>query len=188
MIQAIVPGDREAFYAREIAARREAGLPPFGRLAGADRLRLRACRDTSLSPPPSAAPRRSTRRSACLVPPKRRWRCRARPPPLRLLVQAPRNADLQAYLRAWLAAAPKPRADLRCRSTSTRRSFSLKQADAARPRASAILPCTRAYAKRTRNNAGVGWSRGSIRLKNQSVQGLMTMGRTSPDEAHRVEG
>src|SRR5690606_25826321 len=33
VIQANVSGDREAFYAREIAARREAGLPPFGRLA-----------------------------------------------------------------------------------------------------------------------------------------------------------
>ncbi len=33
VIQAIVAGDREAFYAREIAERRAAALPPFGRLA-----------------------------------------------------------------------------------------------------------------------------------------------------------
>ena len=33
VIQAIVSGDREAFYARETAERRGAGLPPFGRLA-----------------------------------------------------------------------------------------------------------------------------------------------------------
>jgi primosomal protein N' (replication factor Y) len=31
----------------------------------------------------------------------------------RLLVKAPRDLDLQAYLRAWLGALPKPPADLR---------------------------------------------------------------------------
>ena len=31
----------------------------------------------------------------------------------RLLVKAPRELDLQAYLRAWLAALPKPPSDLR---------------------------------------------------------------------------
>jgi primosomal protein N' (replication factor Y) len=31
----------------------------------------------------------------------------------RLLVQAPRNANLHAWLRAWLAAAPRARADLK---------------------------------------------------------------------------
>ena len=33
VIQALVSADRDNFYEREIAARREAGLPPFGRLA-----------------------------------------------------------------------------------------------------------------------------------------------------------
>ena len=33
VIRAIVSGDREAFYEKEIAERRAAGLPPFGRLA-----------------------------------------------------------------------------------------------------------------------------------------------------------
>ena len=33
VIAALVSGDRDTFYAREIAARREAGMPPFGRLA-----------------------------------------------------------------------------------------------------------------------------------------------------------
>ena len=33
VIQALVSGDRETFYAREMEARREAGMPPFGRLA-----------------------------------------------------------------------------------------------------------------------------------------------------------
>ena len=31
----------------------------------------------------------------------------------RLLVKAPRELDLQAYLRAWLATLPKPPSDLR---------------------------------------------------------------------------
>jgi primosomal protein N' (replication factor Y) len=31
----------------------------------------------------------------------------------RLLVQAPRGADLQHYIRAWLEAAPKARGSLR---------------------------------------------------------------------------
>ncbi|GFO81641.1 MAG: hypothetical protein A49_12680 [Methyloceanibacter sp.] len=31
VLQALVAGDRDAFYAQEIAARREAGMPPFGR-------------------------------------------------------------------------------------------------------------------------------------------------------------
>ena len=31
----------------------------------------------------------------------------------RLLIKAPRELDLQAYLRTWLAALPKPPADLR---------------------------------------------------------------------------
>ena len=33
VIAALVSGDRDTFYEREIAARREAGMPPFGRLA-----------------------------------------------------------------------------------------------------------------------------------------------------------
>jgi primosomal protein N' (replication factor Y) len=32
-MRAIVAGDREAFYATEIEARRRTGYPPFGRLA-----------------------------------------------------------------------------------------------------------------------------------------------------------
>ncbi|HYW60463.1 MAG TPA: hypothetical protein VE909_08050, partial [Xanthobacteraceae bacterium] len=31
----------------------------------------------------------------------------------RLLVKSPRNFDLSAYLREWLAAAPKPRGNVR---------------------------------------------------------------------------
>ena len=112
VIQAIVSGDREAFYAREIAARRAAELPPFGRLAalivsglerGATQSYATAIRRAAPESPtvmvlgPAEAP---------LAIVRGRYR-------YRLLVQAPRNANMQAYLRAWLAAAPRPRADLK---------------------------------------------------------------------------
>ena len=112
VIRAIVSGDREAFYAREIAERRAAGLPPFGRLAAlvvsglersetlayASALRRTAPRDDQIEVlGPAEAP-------LAVVRGRHRYR---------LLVQAPRTADLQGYVRAWLAAAPKPRASLR---------------------------------------------------------------------------
>ena len=42
----------------------------------------------------------------------------------RLLVKSPRGFDLSAYLRAWLAAAPKTRATCSSKSMSIRRAFS----------------------------------------------------------------
>ena len=42
---------------------------------------------------------------------------------LRLLVKAPRGFDLSAYLRDWLAAAPKRKARSSSTSTSIRRVF-----------------------------------------------------------------
>jgi len=112
VIQALVSGDSETFYANEIAARRAARLPPFGRLAalivsGPER------QDTQAY---AAALRRSTPRDdvidvlgpaeAPLAVVRGRYR-------YRLLVHAPRAADIQRYIRAWLAAAPRARAGLR---------------------------------------------------------------------------
>ncbi len=112
VIRAIVAGDREAFYSREIAERRAARLPPFGRLAAlvvsglersetltyATALRRTAPRDDQIEVlGPAEAP-------LAVVRGRHRYR---------LLVQAPRTADLQGYVRAWLAAAPRPRASLR---------------------------------------------------------------------------
>jgi primosomal protein N' (replication factor Y) len=112
VIRAIVSGDREMFYEREITARREARLPPFGRLA--------ALIVSGLERGPTQSYAAAIRRAAPDDPnvtvlgpaeaPLAVIRGRHR---YRLLVQAPRNANLQAYLRAWLAAAPKPRADLK---------------------------------------------------------------------------
>jgi primosomal protein N' (replication factor Y) len=112
VIRAIVSGDREAFYQNEIAARREAGLPPFGRLAaivvsGPDRpsaqgyagafRRAAPASETILVLGPAEAP-------LAVVRGRHRFR---------LLVQAPRSVDLQAYLRSWLAAAPQPKGGVR---------------------------------------------------------------------------
>ena len=112
VIQAIVSGDREMFYEKEIAARRAAHLPPFGRLA--------ALIVSGLERGPTQSYAAAIRRAAPNDPnvtvlgpaeaPLAVIRGRHR---YRLLVQAPRNANLQAWLRAWLAAAPKPRADLK---------------------------------------------------------------------------
>ncbi|WP_421724846.1 primosomal protein N' [Bauldia sp.] len=112
VIRAIVSGDREAFYASEIAARRAAALPPFGRLAaivisGPDRhgtlgyataFRRAAPRDESIQVlGPAEAP-------LAVIRGRHRFR---------ILVQAPRNTDIQAFLRDWLAAAPTARGSLR---------------------------------------------------------------------------
>ncbi len=57
------------------------------------------------------ARRRSTKTRctacACSAPPKRRSRLIRGRHRMRLLLKAPRNFDLSAYLRAWLAKAPK---------------------------------------------------------------------------------
>ena len=112
VMQAIVAGDREAFYRREIDERRLAQLPPFARLvavivSGPDRI---SAKDHA------AALRRAAPASdaisvfgpaeAPLAVIRGRYR-------YRLLVHAPRSADVQAYVRAWFSAAPKPRGSVR---------------------------------------------------------------------------
>jgi primosomal protein N' (replication factor Y) len=112
VMRAIITGDREAFLASEIRHRQAGMLPPFGRLAALivsarakDLAELYARDVRRLAPPaarievlgPAEAP-------IAVVRGRHRWR---------LLVKAPRELDLQAYLRAWLATLPKPMADLR---------------------------------------------------------------------------
>ena len=112
VIAAIVSGDREAFYASEIAARRAAGLPPFGRLAGI----VISGPDRASTQAYAAAFRRiapETQTFRVFGPaeaPLAIVRGRHR---MRILVHAPRNADLQGWLRAWLQAAPAPRGGVR---------------------------------------------------------------------------
>lgn len=129
VIRALISGDSERFYEEETEQRRRAGLPPFGRLAalvvsGKDR----ASAETHA---------RSIVRAAHALPESDRWRL-TRPGSLpqdddvvilgpaeapiavvrgrhrfRLLVRAPRSADLQGFLRATLATAPPERGGVR---------------------------------------------------------------------------
>jgi primosomal protein N' (replication factor Y) len=112
VMQALASGEDEQFYAREIAEREQASLPPFGRLAGlivsapdkqragdyARRLAQTAPRETALAVlGPAEAP-------LALVRGRHRYR---------LLVKAPRTHILQASLRDWLARAGPPRGGVR---------------------------------------------------------------------------
>jgi primosomal protein N' (replication factor Y) len=112
VMQALVSGDRDAFYEREIAARREAGLPPFGRLAsllvsgGAREATETYARAVALAAPAAAKIQVLGPAEAPLAVIRGRHR-------YRLLVKAAREADLQAYLRLWLGQVPKPKGDLR---------------------------------------------------------------------------
>ncbi len=112
VIQALVSGDRDAFYAREIDARKAAGLPPFGRLAallvsGSSREAAESyARAVALAAPAAAKIQVLGPAEAPLAVIRGRHR-------YRLLVKATREADLQAYLRLWLAQVPKAKSDVR---------------------------------------------------------------------------
>jgi primosomal protein N' (replication factor Y) len=108
VMQALIAGDRNAFYSREISAREEAGLPPFFRLASL----IISARDGSAAETharklAAAAPREEQVRilgpaeaPLALVRGRRRWR---------LLAKSPRGFDLSGYMREWLASGPKPK-------------------------------------------------------------------------------
>lgn len=106
VMTALASGDSENFYRNEIAARKAASLPPFGRLAAltiSDPDRPKA--ETFARALARAAPHEP--RVRILGPadaPLAVLRGRHR---IRLMVQAPREMALQDYLRGWLAQGPK---------------------------------------------------------------------------------
>jgi primosomal protein N' (replication factor Y) len=112
VMRALIAQDREAFYSAEIEAREAAHYPPFGRLAsivisGPDKHDA-AAHARALA---RAAPQRDEVRvlgpaEAPLALVRGRHR-------LRLLIKAPRAFDLSAYLRDWLAAAPKAKGGIK---------------------------------------------------------------------------
>jgi len=129
VMRALLSGDCERFYDEETNQRRRAGLPPFGRLAAlivsakdsvSAEAHARALARAAYALPPSdgckltpagALPRESE--LSLLGPaeaPIAVIRGRHR---FRLLVRAPRSADLQGFLRAWLAAGPPERGGVR---------------------------------------------------------------------------
>ncbi len=112
VMAAIICGDREAFLVREIETRQRGLLPPYGRLAAV----VISARDKDLAANMArviakAAP--ASERIEVLGPAeapiavvrgRHRWR---------LLVKAPRDIDVQAFLRAWSDNLPKLPSDLR---------------------------------------------------------------------------
>jgi len=117
VMRALIAQDREAFYSAEIQARENAHYPPFGRLAslvvsGPDK------HDTAsyaralarAAPKVDTAMHEEVRVLGPADAPLSLVRGRHR---LRLLVKSPRGFDLSAYLRDWLAAAPKPKGSIK---------------------------------------------------------------------------
>lgn len=112
IMAAIVAGDRQAFLNYEVKTRQAGLLPPYGRLAAIivsardKELAERAARTVVQAAPqsekisvlgPAEAP-------VAIVRGRHRWR---------LLVKAPRELDLQSYLRAWSQALPAFKGDVR---------------------------------------------------------------------------
>lgn len=112
VIQAIISGDHEEFYRREVAERERAQLPPFGRLAGVIvTAATRADAESYARTLRGAAP--SVSEVNILGPaeaPMALVRGRHR---FRLLIHGSRQSDMQAYVRTMLAKAPKPRGSVR---------------------------------------------------------------------------
>ncbi len=111
VMQALIAGDRDAFYSREIEEREKAELPPFGRLASlivsassapeaeghARKLLANAPRDENVRVlGPAEAP-------LALIRGRHRYR---------LLARSRRGFDLSGYIRSWLAVGPKAKGSL----------------------------------------------------------------------------
>ena len=112
VMRALAAGDRDAFYSSEIDLREQAQYPPFGRLAalvisGDDKHAAQAhARRLAQAAPRADAVRVLGPAEAPLALIRGRYR-------FRLLVKSPRAFDLPAYLRAWMAKAPKPTGKIR---------------------------------------------------------------------------
>jgi primosomal protein N' (replication factor Y) len=112
VMQAIVSGDAERFYAREIAERERAGLPPFGRLAGV----IVSAGTRAEAESHARALRRAAPEAAdifVLGPAEAPLALVAGRHRFRLLVQGERRSDMQGFVRAMLANGPKVRGSVR---------------------------------------------------------------------------
>ncbi|NMA97345.1 MAG: primosomal protein N' [Phyllobacteriaceae bacterium] len=112
VMRAMVNGDREAFYAQELAAREAGGMPPFGRLAALiisanEQQTAMGFARRMLSFAPMAE---GVRLFGPADAPVSMIRGRHR---VRLLAQSGKDFDLSGYVRFWLASAEQPRGDLK---------------------------------------------------------------------------
>ncbi|MBY0612973.1 MAG: primosomal protein N' [Beijerinckiaceae bacterium] len=119
VIAALLSGDGERFYREEIAQRREAGLPPFGRLAGvvvSARTREEAeahARALARAAFALSAPDGPFSDIMTLGPAEAPIAVIRGLHRFRLLLKAPRSADLQGFIRSMLAAAGPGRGSVR---------------------------------------------------------------------------
>ncbi|MBS7586178.1 primosomal protein N' [Ancylobacter defluvii] len=112
VMQALIAGDRDAFYDREIGVREEAGLPPFARFcalvvsANEQHEAQRHAQALAASAPIVEGVRVLGPAEAPISLLRGRHR-------LRLLARAPRAFDLSNYVRDWMASAPRPRGNVK---------------------------------------------------------------------------
>lgn len=112
VMEALATGDEDEFYSREIAAREQFALPPFGHLAsllitGKDKALVNGFARTMAQQTPK------TEGVTILGPaeaPLGMVRGRHR---VRILVKARRGVDLQVFLKTWIAQTGKPKHGMR---------------------------------------------------------------------------
>jgi primosomal protein N' (replication factor Y) len=112
VMKALIAQDREAFYDSEIAVRERAAYPPFGRLAsllitGSDKHATEGFgRRLAAAAPAVEGVRVLGPAEAPLAVVRGRHR-------FRIMVKSARAFDLSAYMRGWLADAPKRTGDIK---------------------------------------------------------------------------
>jgi primosomal protein N' (replication factor Y) len=112
VLRALLSGDRDEFYSKEIEDRERFGYPPFGRLAsiivsGPDRFAAEGfARQLAGLAPRSEDVRLLGPAEAPLALVRGRYR-------FRLLAKSSRAFDLSAWLRQWLAAAPRAKSNIK---------------------------------------------------------------------------
>lgn len=112
VMQAMIRGDREGFYAHELKVREQGGLPPFGRLAAlivsgdAHEETFSYARRLMAAAPLAETVRRFGPVDAPVAMVRGRHR-------VRILVQSPKDFDLSGYVRFWLETAEPARGNLR---------------------------------------------------------------------------
>ncbi|MCB9992278.1 MAG: primosomal protein N' [Hyphomicrobiaceae bacterium] len=112
VIDAMIRGDREAFYAHEMASRRETGMPPFGRLAALivsaneHDVAMNYAKHLLRVAPQAEGVKLFGPVDAPLSMVRGRHR-------VRLLAQSEKSFDLSNYVRFWLGHADRIRGNLR---------------------------------------------------------------------------